>query len=105
MSPQPENALGPVVRDLRARLSHLEAQQLGQFEDLAELKANVKVVQNDIGYMRVEIGAAAKSLLAMTETVNRWKGAFLIVVALCPLLGPLLAMLARWLIFGAPLSK
>lgn len=103
---------GHEMDDIRRRLDdhgrkfdHLERQQDDQFGKLSALAVDVSGMKTDISYMRGAVNTAANNVNNLTATINRWKGGAVVIIALASLLGPVLAIVVRWLWFGAPLSK
>lgn len=102
---QPKYYSGGEMDDVRRRLTHLESQQERQIIQLADVQGDMKAAKIELAFMRDDISQALMAVRQAGDTLNKWKGAIVIILIAAPIVGPLVTMLVRYLIFGAPLSK
>lgn len=92
------------MEEVRRRLISLENSNLAQTRQLAILSEGQAVIVTNMTHMTRAMDVMMERSVKTAETVDRWKGAVLLILGAAPILGPLVTFAVRLIFFGKPLS-
>lgn len=92
------------MEEVKRRLLGVENSNLAQTRQLASLSEGQAVIVTNMTHMSKAMDVMMERSVKTAETVDRWKGAVLLIMGAAPILGPLVTFAIRLVFFGKPLS-